>query len=192
VTIKAPCGWWRGTGHRRPGQRLGGDRQRRHRDDPGRLGQRAQAEPDDVVLDRFTPSTWKSDNDTDQDLASTAPVLLPNGLVFQVGKLRTATSSSSRTSVGPVAVVRIGGLLWQRPRRRAAQSNGTVYVPCSDGLRAVTPTSSAAPVASWTTTTGAHSSPIVTGAYVLVDRGSTLYELNASNGSLYKSFPIGT
>jgi len=144
------------------------------------------------LLDRFTPSTWKSDNDTDQDLASTAPVLLPNGLVFQVGKLRTAYVLQQSHLGGT------GGQLSESadfcgndPDGGAAQSNGTVYVPCSDGLRAVTPTSSAAPVASWTTTTGAHSSPIVTGAYVWSIGGSTLYELNASNGSLYKSFAIG-
>ncbi|HXS62402.1 MAG TPA: PQQ-binding-like beta-propeller repeat protein [Streptosporangiaceae bacterium] len=38
------------------------------------------------VLSRFTPSNFKSLSDNDQDLSSTAPALLPGGLVFQVGK----------------------------------------------------------------------------------------------------------
>ena len=97
------------------------------------------------LLDCFTPSTWKSDNDNDQDLASTAPVLLPNGLVFQVGKLRTAyvltgshlgrhrrpADRDRRTSAG------------NDPDGGAAAADGTVYVPCSDGLRPVTPTPTA-------------------------------------------------
>lgn len=39
-----------------------------------------------TVLSRFTPSNFKSLSANDQDLSSTAPALLPGGLVFQVGK----------------------------------------------------------------------------------------------------------
>lgn len=39
-----------------------------------------------AVLSRFTPSNFKSLSTKDQDLSSTAPALLPHGLVFQVGK----------------------------------------------------------------------------------------------------------
>ena len=38
------------------------------------------------VEDRFTPSNFESLSADDQDLGSTAPALLPDGLVFQVGK----------------------------------------------------------------------------------------------------------
>ena len=38
------------------------------------------------VEDRFTPSNFESLSAGDQDLGSTAPALLPDGLVFQVGK----------------------------------------------------------------------------------------------------------
>ena len=143
------------------------------------------------LLDSFTPTTWKSDNDSDQDLASTAPVLLPNGLVFQVGKLRTAYVLQGDHLGG------IGGQLNETanfcgsdPDGGDAQSGGTVYVPCSDGLRAVTPTSTAS-TATWKTTTGAHSSPIVAGGKIWSFGGATLYELN-TDGSLYKSFDLGS
>jgi outer membrane protein assembly factor BamB len=39
-----------------------------------------------TVLSLFTPSDFKSLSANDQDLSSTAPALLPGGLVFQVGK----------------------------------------------------------------------------------------------------------
>ena len=41
------------------------------------------------VEDRFTPSNFESLSAGDQDLGSTAPALLPDGLVFQVGKQGT-------------------------------------------------------------------------------------------------------
>jgi outer membrane protein assembly factor BamB len=42
--------------------------------------------PDLQVEDRFTPANFESLSANDQDLGSTAPALLPDGLVFQVGK----------------------------------------------------------------------------------------------------------
>ena len=42
--------------------------------------------PDLQVEDRFTPANFESLSSRDQDLGSTAPALLPDGLVFQVGK----------------------------------------------------------------------------------------------------------
>ena len=38
------------------------------------------------VLGRFTPANWRALSANDTDLASTAPAMLPAGLVFQVGK----------------------------------------------------------------------------------------------------------
>jgi len=147
--------------------------------------------PTMALLASFTPSTWKSDNDNDKDLASTAPVLLPNGLVFQVGKLHTAyvLQESHLGGIGG-QVSESADFCGSDPDGGDAQWNGTVYVPCGDGLRAVTPTT-AAPVATWKTTTGAHSSPIVAGGYVWSIGGGTLYELKASDGSLAHSFAIG-
>jgi hypothetical protein len=143
------------------------------------------------LLDSFTPTTWKSDNDSDQDLASTAPVLLPDGTVFQVGKLRTAYLLNGAHLGG------IGGqeaetadFCGNDPDGGAAQVDGTVYVPCSDGLRAVTPAPDTAPVATWKTDTGAHSSPIYAGGMVWSMGASTLYALNPANGDQEYSFTL--
>ena len=40
----------------------------------------------------FAPSSWQTDNNTDLDLGSTAPALLSDGAVLQVGKSSTPTS----------------------------------------------------------------------------------------------------
>jgi len=145
------------------------------------------------LLDSFTPSTWKSDNDSDQDLASTAPVLLPNGLVFQVGKLRTAyvLDQSHLGGIGGQKFQTAGFCAGNDPDGGAAQWNGTVYVPCGSGLTAVTPTTTAAPTPIWTAT-GAHNSPIVAGNFVWSIGGSTLYELDPAHGTTYKTFAIGS
>ena len=42
--------------------------------------------PDLQVEDRFTPANFESLSAGDKDLGSTAPALLPDGLIFQVGK----------------------------------------------------------------------------------------------------------
>ncbi len=143
------------------------------------------------LLDSFTPSTWKSDNDNDQDLASTAPVLLPNGTVFQVGKLRTAylLNAAHLGGIGGQEA-EAAGFCGSDPDGGAAQVDGTVYVPCSDGLRSVTPTPNTAPVANWTTDSGAHSSPIYAGAMVWSIGGSTLYALDPTTGKKEFSFAL--
>lgn len=46
--------------------------------------------PTGQLVDAFAPTSWPSDNGSDADLGSTAPALLPDGLVFEVGKARTA------------------------------------------------------------------------------------------------------
>ncbi len=80
-------------------------------------------------LDFFAPANWFQDNATDADLGSTAPALLPDGLVFQVGKSTTAyvlnqvIAGPRRRSGGPVDRVLLG------PRRRGSRR------PRRDSLR---------------------------------------------------------
>jgi len=147
--------------------------------------------PTAVLLDSFTPSTWQADNASDADLGSTAPTLLPNGLVFTVGKSRTGyvLHQSPLGGIGG-QVSSSANFCGNDPDGGSAQLDGTVFVPCSDGLRAVTPTTSG-PVAAWKTSSGAQSSPIVAGGLVWSIGGSTLYALDPSTGAAKASFPIG-
>jgi outer membrane protein assembly factor BamB len=141
------------------------------------------------LLDSFAPQLWYNDNAGDADLGSTTPALLPNGLVFEVGKSTTAYVLNQSS---------LGGVNGQVALRNSfcfadggsADLNGTLFVPCSNGIEAVTPTSSP-PTATWTTTSGAHGSPIVAGGLVWSIGGGTLYALDAATGAEVQHFAIG-
>ena len=91
------------------------------------------------LLDSFAPQLWYNDNAGDADLGSTTPALLPNGLVFEVGKSTTAYVLNQSS---------LGGVNGQVALRNSfcfadggsADLNGTLFVPCSNGIEAVTPT----------------------------------------------------
>ncbi len=142
------------------------------------------------LLDAFAPSAWYSDNASDLDLGSGAPALLPNGLVFEVGKSQTAYVLDQSGLGG------VGGEVASTPGfcfsdGGSADLNGTLFVPCSNGVHAVTVAGSS-PVASWTASNGsAKGSPIVAGGLVWTIGGGNLYALNASTGVVAQSFAIG-
>jgi outer membrane protein assembly factor BamB len=150
--------------------------------------------PTASLIASFAPTSWTSDNASDFDLGSGAPALLPNGLVFEVGKSRTAYVLRQSSPGG------VGGQLADTPGfcgavadGGSADLNGTLFVPCSDGLRAVQPTVSApTPTAIWHTSSGAHGSPIVAGGLVWSVSGGTLYALDPANGSTMQQFAIGS
>src|SRR5664280_153588 len=135
------------------------------------------------LLDSFTPSSWHTDNQTDADLGSTTPALLPNGTVFEVGKLRTAylLDQSHLGGIGG-QLQSTPGFCGSDPDGGSADLNGTLFVPCGDGLRAVTP-STGPPTATWKTTTSAHGSPVVAGGLVWSIGGGNLYGLDPSTGA---------
>jgi len=144
------------------------------------------------LLDAFAPSSWLNDNATDADLGSSAPALLPNGLVFEVGKSRTAYVLRQSALGG------VGGQVSSTPGfcggggafGGSADLNGTLFVPCTDGIRAVRPTT-AAPVALWHTSSGAHGSPVVAGGLVWSVSGGTLFALDAATGASVQQFSVG-
>ncbi len=143
------------------------------------------------LLDSFAPLNWFGDNGSDLDLGSGAPALLPNGLVFEVGKSQTAyvLNQSNLGGVGGQVTLTNGFCFSDGG---SADLNGTLFVPCSNGVHAVTVTSSA-PTASWTAANGsAKGSPIVAGGQVWTIGGGNLYALNASSGAVTQTFAIGS
>ena len=76
------------------------------------------------------------------------------------------------------------------PDGGAADVNGTLFVPCNNGIHAVTVTSSP-PTAAWTTSSGAHGSPIVAGGMVWSIGGGNLDAVNFFTGALVQQFAIG-
>ncbi len=148
------------------------------------------------LLDSFAPTGWYADNGSDLDLGSGAPALLPNGLAFEVGKSQTAyvLSQSDLSNGQPNG---IGGQVALTNNfcfsdGGSADLNGTLFVPCSNGVHAVTVTSSA-PSASWTAANGsAKGSPIVAGGLVWTIGGGTVFALSPANGTVVQSFAIGS
>jgi hypothetical protein len=146
--------------------------------------------PSMQLLQAFAPSTWYADNGSDLDLGSGAPALLPDGLVFEVGKSQTAyvLNQSGLGGVGG-QVASTAGFCFSDGG--SADLNGTLYVPCSNGVHAVTPTSSP-PTATWTASpSSATGSPIVAGGLVWTIGGGNLYALNPATGAAAQTFAIG-
>ena len=148
------------------------------------------------LLDYFAPSTWYNDNANDFDL-STAPAILPNGLVFVAGK------SFSVYTLDESHLGHVGGQLQTTadfcgddPDGGIADLHGLLFVPCRDGLRAVRPTASAPPKAIWHTTSGADASPIIAGGLVwsIASGGAgndgNLYALNPNTGAVMQTVNV--
>jgi outer membrane protein assembly factor BamB len=63
-------------------------------------------DPSMNLLDHWAPSDWQSLDSSDADIGSSAPVLLPGGLVFEIGK----------QGLGYVlSAANLGGTGWQAP-----------------------------------------------------------------------------
>jgi outer membrane protein assembly factor BamB len=145
--------------------------------------------PSMQLVDDFAPQTWYADNSSDLDLGSTTPALLPNGLVFEVGKSQTAyvLDQSHLGGVGGQVALKSSFCFADGG---AADLDGTLFVPCSGGVEAVTPTANP-PTATWSTSSGAHGSPIVAGGLVWSIGNGNLYALNAATGTAVQHFTIG-
>ena len=140
------------------------------------------------VVSFFAPATWASENAQDLDLGTTGPVILPTGQVFVAGKngnaylMKQGALGGLGAKVPSIAVcTAFGG---------AAYSNGTIYVPCTNGLRAVR-ISATAMTASWHASPSG--SPIVGGGVVLTVAASpgTLFALDPASGATKAQVALG-
>jgi outer membrane protein assembly factor BamB len=144
-------------------------------------------DPSMNLLDHWAPSNWQSLDSGDVDLGSSAPLLLPGGLVFQIGKQGVgyllSASSLGGTGGSPLYQASVCGGSWGG----AVYDGGIIYVTCSSGLRALA-LNPAAPsfsaLATWQVTSAAKGPPIVAGGLVWVTDWSnaTLYGLNPRTG----------
>jgi outer membrane protein assembly factor BamB len=136
----------------------------------------------------FAPRNAGSLNDSDTDLGSTGPLLLPGGRVFAIGKsgvgyLLSARhlggighSLSSRGICGSV----FGGM---------AYSGGVIFMPCDNGLVAVR---AAAGLRRVWRNGSADQPPIVAGRGIWAIGGDTLYQFDARNGRVRFRATIGS
>jgi len=143
------------------------------------------------LLSRFAPASWAQDNANDLDLGSTSPTLLPDGYVVAVGKNGSGyvLRQSALGGIGhPVSAGRLcasfGG---------TAFVGTTVYVPCSDGLRAIAVTSKGRFRILWHTSSGATGPPVVGGGAVwTVNTGTGVLDaLAPGSGAVRASLAVG-
>ncbi len=138
-------------------------------------------------------------NPNDQDLGSTAPALLSNGTVLQVGKnhlgylmsqsnlggntgMGIATTAGQPTTVCPGSIAGGGD----------AVVGNVVYVPCEGGLQAVQTSASPPSVSVLWTNSSAHGPPISAGGLIWSIGGNSLYGIDPSTGATVVQRNVGS
>jgi outer membrane protein assembly factor BamB len=121
------------------------------------------------LLDHWAPAYWQFLDLFDLDLGSADPLLLPDALVFAIGKqgvgyLLSASSLGGTGASPPYSAQVCGGSFGG-----AVYYQGVIYVSCADGLRALTlntTTRTFAAVSGWQVNSTAIGPPIVAGGLV--------------------------
>ncbi|MDQ2958785.1 MAG: PQQ-binding-like beta-propeller repeat protein [Actinomycetota bacterium] len=143
------------------------------------------------LVDSFSPTTWASDNASDLDLGSQGPAIVAQKWVFIAGKSGTGYVLRADHLGG------IGGQVWQG---RLCKSFGgtavlgdTVYVPCTDGVRAVTISGTGRASVRWHAEQSIAGSPVVGGGRVYATDQSTgtLYALDQATGKVRERVSVG-
>jgi polyvinyl alcohol dehydrogenase (cytochrome) len=146
--------------------------------------------PQLTLADFFSPAVWADDNDHDRDLGSMGPALVGNH-VYTAGKRGVGYVLDAGRLGG------IGGEVSQAPVCPAFGGNAvegsTVYVPCTDGTRAVDISSSGQATVRWRTPIRANGSPVVGGGAVWTvdtNRG-VLYTVDPATGIPRQQITVG-
>jgi hypothetical protein len=138
----------------------------------------------------FAPSDWSFDNSNDRDLGSAPPAFLSNGTLLEVGKSQTAFLLNQANLGG------IGGNLSSTSACGSTDSDGghavigtIAYIPCGSGVEAIQTSPSLSVL--WQTPSAISGPPIWAGGFLWAIGGSSLFEINPSNGSVANQISIG-
>jgi outer membrane protein assembly factor BamB len=148
--------------------------------------------PDLQVRSFFAPSNWKELDDGDLDLGSVGATLLPSlGVVVAVGKQGVAYLLKADQLGG------VGGQVSSVPACAGAwggtaSSGPMVWVPCSDGLVALSVTQTSISVA-WKASQPRLGSPIVTAGalWAIEPETGRLYVLDLTTGAVLYTLNLG-
>jgi outer membrane protein assembly factor BamB len=151
-----------------------------------------QLSPDlQSVRSYFAPSNWVSLNESDTDLGSVGATVMPAlGVVVTVGKQGVAyvLKAGALGGIGgqltskAVCSGAFGGTAW---------SGSTIYVPCVNGLYALSVSSTSIDVV-WRARRPDLASPIIAaGAVWAIDNSGTLFALDPSSGAVVYSVGLG-
>jgi outer membrane protein assembly factor BamB len=140
--------------------------------------------------DLFAPSTWADDNARDLDLGSSSPTLLGD-FVLSIGKRGTGYVLRHDRLGGIGGQVAQAGIC--RSFGGSATSDGTAYVPCADGTRAVRIAADGTPSVVWRAAVSANGSPTVGGGAVWVTdyANGILYALDPASGAVRAQLGTG-
>jgi hypothetical protein len=145
-----------------------------------------------TLIDSFSPTTWASDNDADKDLGSQGPALIGNQWIFIAGKSGTAYLLRQG---------HLGGIGGQASSAQICTSFGgtavsgtVVYVPCTDGIRAIQITSAGTMQVLWHADTAVTGSPVVGGGRIwsLDPAHGIVYALDPATGKSVAQVNVGT
>lgn len=142
------------------------------------------------IQDSFSPSTWRTDNRDDLDLGSQGPAIVGSH-VFIAGKSGTG-HVLNRGGLGG-----IGGEVSQRSLCNSyggtAVSGSVVYVPCTDGIRAVRINADGTMTVLWHAQSSITGSPIIGGGRVWATDPSAgqLYSLDPATGAVRARVAVG-
>jgi hypothetical protein len=143
-----------------------------------------------TLADSFSPTQWAADNDADLDLGSMTPAVVGDRVLI-VGKRGTGYL------LDPARLGGIGGQLTQAPICPAfggsAVSGSTVYLPCTDGTRAVDVTPAGGLTVRWKAPVPADGSPVVGGGAIWVTNteAGILYALDPASGTPRAQIQVG-
>jgi polyvinyl alcohol dehydrogenase (cytochrome) len=139
----------------------------------------------------FAPADWAAQNDADEDLGSMSPALV-GGYVYADGK------GGAGYVLRPDDLGGVGGQLAELDNGcysfgGSAVVGGTIYLPCTRGLTAVSVGVDGTPTQLWRSTAPTDGSPVVGGGAVwVVDRyGGELYALDPATGATKAQVHIG-
>jgi outer membrane protein assembly factor BamB len=145
------------------------------------------------VLDVFQPSSWRDDNARDLDLGSTAPVLLADGRLFEVGKQNRAYLLDPAALGGADHHTPLASLSLCSAFGGNATLGTSVYVACGGGVQQVIVDTTPPRLRhGWTATVGADG-PVTVGAGLVwsVDRSAgTLDGLDPATGHVVVSHSV--
>jgi outer membrane protein assembly factor BamB len=140
--------------------------------------------------DVFAPTNWAALNDSDTDLGSVSPTLLPGSLIFQIGKAGVGYLLRA-SGLGGVGGQLFSASVCNSAFGGTAVSGNRIFVPCRDGLVAVDVGQGRFSVA-WRTRGQAAGAPVVAGGVVwMVDTGGRLQGFDKATGRVRDSVDIG-
>ncbi len=137
----------------------------------------------------FAPDNAGALNQTDLDLGSTGPILLPHHQSFIIGKSGIGYLLNT-DRLGGVGHPLSSASLCDRAFGGMAYGHGVLYVPCTNGLAAAT-VSGDSLTTKWRQG-AANEPPIVAGPGVWSVGGAQLFQLDPVNGQVSFSATIGT